>query len=442
LFTGTTRIDGSSKFAPENQYSVFPSAAFAWRLKNEPFLMKAKNISELKLRISWGITGNQAIDPYSTLAKMQTGADYSYDGKILTPGVGVADFPNQNLKWESTRQSDIGLDIGLFKGRLDFSADFYDKYTKDLLVRISIPQYTGKDSYLTNLGEMQNKGFEFKLSSFLINKADLTWETSVNFSSNKNTVLEVNNPSVDNEYIYGMRIGNSYALAPGFILQEGKPMGQFWGLQYDGVWQSSETAAAALYGNKPGDAKYKDIDGNKKIDDFAVIGNALPDYTGGFYNKFSWKDLSLEFLFQGSYGNDVWNYTRYTMIAGGSTVKNPTSKDIYNRWSPQNENSMIPAYSSTSVTQVQSSWFVEDGSFLRLRNISLGYNLSKELCKKMRLQSAYLYASGQNLLTFTNYSGYDPEVTSTSAGDDTNLGIDNGAYPIPKVVTFGIKLDF
>jgi TonB-linked SusC/RagA family outer membrane protein len=443
LLTGTARIDGSSKFAPNNQYSIFPSAAFAWRISKESFLKDVKAISDLKLRMSWGITGNQAIAPYATLAKMQTGADYPWDGKILTPGVGVADFPNQDLKWESTKQTNIGFDLTLFNGRLDISADVYDKYTRDLLVQISIPQYTGKESYLTNMGKMQNRGLELKLNSFLINTGDLRWETSLSFSTNKNTVLEVNDPAKDNEYIFGVTPGGTgIGIGPGFILQEGKQMGQFWGLIYDGVWKTSEATEAALYGNKPGDAKYKDMDGNKKYDDFAVIGHALPDFTGGFYNKFSWKNLSLEFLFQGSHGNDVWNFTRYFMIAGGSNVKNPTSKDIFNRWSPGNEYSSIPAYSNTSVTQIQSSMFVEDGSFLRLKNLSLGYNLPEAFCKKMKLQSVYIYANGQNLLSFTKYSGYDPEVSSTSVSDDTNFGIDNGAYPNPKVYTIGIKMDF
>lgn len=441
LFTGTVRVDGSSKFAAGNRYSTFPSAAFAWRLSEEPFMRSLETVDNLKLRVSWGVAGNQAIGPYATLATLSANANTTLDGNSAQTGVGPEAPPNPDLTWEETTQLDIGLDLSLFGDRLTASADYYNKRTEDLLLDVSVPQYVGYASVLTNVGAVRNRGFEVSIGGTPVEREAFTWDASVNLSVNRNEVLEIGDPGVDDEFIFGETFGGGLALAPTFIIKEGEPLGQIYGLEYEGVWQPDEAEEAAEYGNVPGDARYRDIDGNGNYDDLTTIGDANPDFTWGFTSSFAYQAFTLDVLVQGMQGRDILNLSRaYTF--GNADVLFGTNSDVTERWSPDNPDSNVPANSSSSTLQPQSSFFVEDGSYLRLRNVTLGYNLPARWLERTFIRSARVYASGQNLITLTSYSGFDPEVTSTAGNADVNQGVDSGAYPTARTLTFGVRTSF
>jgi TonB-linked SusC/RagA family outer membrane protein len=447
LFTFTFRADGSSKFRGKNKYGYFPSGAIAWRMSDESFIRNINFFQNLKLRASYGLTGSQAINPYQTLTVLSPGNNYLFDGVTKTVGIGPGAPGNPNLKWETTAQADIGLDFSIFHDRLSGTLDYYHKKTTDLLMPVPIPDYAGGQSnnaggrtITSNIGSLQNKGFEILLNGSVIDHANFKINTTVNLSINRNKIL---NLGTNDEIL----TNSSYAdagKATLFILKVGEPLGVMRGLVYEGLWQSKETDEAAKYGEVPGDPKYKDINNDGAIsgNDMVAIGNANPKFTWGWNTDITISHFDLNIFFNGVQGNDVWNMTRFLIVSTGSDVKFPTSKEILNHWTPSNPHTDIPGFSPTSATQLQSSQYMENGSFARLSNITLGYNFSAQLLRKWKINNARIYLSAQNLFVLTKYNGEDPELSNTPTSTDVAAGIDNGTYPAFRTYTIGIKLGF
>jgi len=431
MLSATLRRDGTSKFQGDNKYSLFPAFAGTWTISEESFMPDLDWLSRLKLRVGWGETGNQAIPSYTTLQSMNTSSFITtMDGSTLTPGIGPGDPANPSLKWETTTQSNYGLDLSFFEGRINTSFDVYDKLTKDLLLSESLPDFQGGGEVLKNVGKVENKGLEIAISAILITTTNFTWNSSLNINFFKNKVLELYDPEDPDEYII---------MDADFIIEEGKSIGSFYGFNFLGLWQIGEEEEAAKYGNVPGDARYEDIDGDYVIDK-VPIGNGTPTSTWGWNNSFTFKNFGLNIFIQGNHGNDVWNQGRYSRIAGGSNVLNATSREVLgNIWSVDNQSGTLPGFSSTSVTWRNSSLFVESGAFIRLSNIALSYDLPSDFLKKINIRSLQCYVSASNLLTITDYSGYDPEISS-SGNSDIAAGLDAGAYPLSRAITIGFRL--
>lgn len=440
LVTASMRRDGSSKFQKDNQYSNFPSIGLGWKLSEEEFIKRLNVFSNLKLRAGYGITGSQAINPYQTLTTYSN-VSTSFTTGVMTSGIILGNPGNNDLKWESTQQTDVGLDMDFFKGRLSFSADYYMKHTKDLLLAVPVPSYMGGGSTLSNVGAMDNSGYEFTLSGTPVAAKDFNWSTSFNLTLLHNKVVSLNG---NQQMLFtGSNVGAGQSTQSEFVLIPGQPIGTYWGLTYLGTWKASDKDAAK-YGNVAGDSKYLDVNGDGKIDgsDYHVMGHGLPKYTWGWNNTVTYKHFTVNILAQAVGGYDKLDYLYGAAISGNSDIRQATLSDIKNRYIPGvNETSDIPAFSTTNKTYVQSTRFLENGSFIRLKNISLAYDLSKPLWNKINLK---VFVSGANLLTITKYKGYDPETSSlnSSAGSDVNQSIDYGSYPNAKSITAGVTVRF
>ncbi|QZT36357.1 TonB-dependent receptor [Halosquirtibacter xylanolyticus] len=432
LLTAAIRADGSSKFADTHKWGYFPSASVAWRITQESFMQQVEAVSNWKLRASYGVTGNQAINPYQSHAVLDPGVNYPINGELNSVGNVLKRFDNPELTWETTSQYNVGTDIALFDGKLNFSVDYYSKKTTDLLLYVPVPNYTGFGTELRNVGSLSNKGWDLSLGLNLGNN-DFKWNGTLTASTNKSNIIDLS--GADN-------IMFDYSDMT-TILEPGSPFGNFYGYKYEGVWKSSEAEAAAVYGAQPGDARFHDLNGDGAInsDDRQVIGNALPTWTLGFSNSFSYKNWDMAVLFTASLGNEIYNGVDARMMGVANTEA--TSVAIQDRWTPDNENSDIPAFSSsnaaTNTYQLSSSRFIENGSFLRLKNLTVGYTfLSKN--KDAIFSSIRLYAQGQNLFTITNYKGYDPEVSN--GGGDQTPGYDTAPFPMAKVGSIGVNISF
>ncbi|MBI9064305.1 MAG: TonB-dependent receptor [Marinilabiliaceae bacterium] len=436
LFTATLRADGSSKFRDDNKYGYFPSGAFAWRLSEEPFIKNLNLFHNLKFRASYGVTGSQAIDPFATMQLMNLGQNYAMNGSSPTIGIGPGSLSNPDLKWEETTQSNVGLDISLFDGRLDFTFDAYKKQTKDLLLKVELPNFTGMADKWGNVGQIDNEGLEFSFNGYPIESANFTWKANFNISFNQSEVVSLG----EYDYIFSNKYGGGATAQSTYIIQEGEPLGQFWGQKFDGLWQINEADEAAKYKQFPGDAKLRDADGDLKSD-YMVIGNGAPDFIWGFGSTFNYKSLDLVFFVQGVQGNQIFNMMKNSMYGGSGDIRDATIPEIVNHWTPENQNTNIPALSSTTPSLMQSSVGIEDGSYIKLKSLSLGYTLPKSFLSRLKIQEARLSLSAYNLFTITDYSGLDPEI-STSEDSDIDLGIDNGSYPNPRSFMIGIDLKF
>lgn len=441
LFTFNARYDGSSKFAKHKKRAFFPSGAFAWNIKNESFMESVELISQLKLRASYGVTGNQAIDPYQSLTTL-TNVFVTRGNQIIT-GMREGTIANPYLTWESTKQTDIGIDLGLWDGRMTLTTDYYNKLTSDLLFEVDVPMYTGHDMQVQNIGKMENKGFEFAIGVKILTGA-LKWNTNANISFNRNKVLTlVENDSEGNAQIYGTAPVEGGSGIDTQILKEGESVGSFFGYVYDGVLQDGETPL--VNGESGGGApKYKDLSGPDGIPDGTldsydrtIIGNPHPDFIWGWNNILSYRNFDLNIFIQGSQGGDIINFTR--MELGVLNGRTNASKEALDRWTPTHTDTDIPR-ANDSRAQVFSDRWVEDASYIRVKNISLGYNFNKNLLNKIKVRSARVYVSAQNILTITNYKGVDPEVAYSSS--NRNLGLDYGSYPNTKSITVGINLGF
>ena len=433
LFTVTGRVDGSSRFGSNNKYAFFPSFAFAWRLSQEKFIQDLKVVSDLKLRLSYGRSGNDRIADYSFIRTIAN-TSYYFNNSFLASGFAPDNPGNNNLKWETTDQFDAGLDIGLFESRLTFTADYYYKKTNDLLFFAELPWTSGYASYIKNIGSLRNSGFEFALSSANFVNA-FKWNTDFNISFNSNRVLDLNGEELFiNNDTYKLKIG-SWA-----VIREGEPLGSFWGLESDGLWQLADAAEAAKYGAQPGDFKYVDQnnDGQINADDRKIIGHALPKFFWGFGNTISFKNISLHIFFQGQHGNQILNSNRFELESGNGLSN--ASVDMLDRWTPDNPGNVYARANRNADYLHMSDRYLEDGSYVRLKTITLSYNLPAKWMNSIKIEGIKLYFTAENLLTFTKYTGFDPEV-SRYGQDNTRMGYDYGGYPASRSFIFGLTLN-
>jgi TonB-linked SusC/RagA family outer membrane protein len=435
------RRDGSSRFGSNNQYAYFPAASVAWRVNEEGFLQDVKQISELKLRASIGRTGNQNIGNYVAQGTYTTGANYNGQS-----GVRIGGIPSADLSWESTDQTDAGLDLGLFGNRINFSADLYKKVTNGLLFSMPLPQYTGFSSYWTNLGEIQNTGLELALNGDIIRKGDLSWSAGANISFNKNKVNQLPNGA---PILATAATDVFYTSNATFMTQEGLPIGQFYGLRWTGeVYATDEIAkahVASIMGQAPvgGTLKYEDFNGDGKIDanDRQMIGSPHPKLFGGFNTQASWKNFDISMQFSFVHGNKMFNQMRF--LASRGFAYDAARKERVNAWSePGQITTEHKVLTSTDARDNQfSSKYIEDASYLRLNNLNIGYNLPEKLTKSLNIQRLRVYVSAQNLFTVTKYLGYDPEVNA-KAGDIRTQGVDIGMIPQVSTYMLGVNLKF
>lgn len=441
LLTVTGRFDGSSKFAEGNKYGFFPSAAFAWRLIEEDFMKNTPLFDDLKLRVGYGQTGNQAIPPYGSLALIGSiGQGVFSTGSVADPfrGREPVSYPNKDLRWESTSQLNVGVDASILEGRIAATVELYHKKTNDLLLNTPIPFTSGFENTLLNIGNIENKGIDVTVNSVNI-EGQFRWTSTVVFSVNRNEVTDL------------AREGDVNLGTGGNILRVGQPIGTFYGYVFDGIFQSDAEAknSPVIAGQTPtaGDRKYKDISGpngtpDGLINDFdrTIIGSAQPDFTWGFNNTLSYKNFNLSFFFQGSQGNQMVNQNTGD-LQNVNGLQNVTTDAGLGRWTPENPSNKYARALRTANDNVFSSRFVEDASYVRLKNVTLGYNFPISWIEKVKLTNARLYVSGTNLLTFTDYSGYDPE--GNAYGTTTNIvGVDFGGYPQARTYTVGLNFGF
>lgn len=474
LLTATLRRDGSSKFAEDNRWGWFPSAALAWKVSNENFLKDNKVLNNLKLRLGWGATGNQNVENWAYMALLAS--------KTTPWGTGVlnGNNANPNLKWETTYSTNVGLDFAFFNNRIEFIVDWYYKNTKDLLLQMPLPGFLGSTGQgaasnpWANVGSIRNTGIEFTLNTVNIDKGGFLWRSNAVFSLNRNKVTALD--TENSELYYNLSIGSDNTNVTKTVV--GKPIGQFWGYKVIGMF------------NKPEDFYYKDAQGNVKQvalpegetigkneawlgdfifadlngdgvitnDDQTFIGNPEPKFTWGFGNTFSYKGFDLTVFFTGSYGNDVVNYNRRWIEITGSTSNlskdvlnyarvemiNPDGPDDFRNYHVVNAGTTMPRLYTESYKNLNnrmSDNYVEDGSYIRLQNVSLAYTFPKNWIKKIHLENLKIYCNIQNLFTWSEYKGYDPEVGSLYGNTLLN-GVDYGRYPTPRIYTVGLNVAF
>lgn len=458
LLTASIRADGSSKFAPGRRWGTFPSGSFAWNMAKENFLSNLRFISEAKLRISYGLTGNNRIGDFSYLSQILLGPlpAYSYNNGAASTGAQLSSLGNPDLKWETTAQTNIGYDLSLFNNRINFTVDAYRKTTRDLLLLANLPYTLGIGSAYKNVGKVKNEGLELSLNTVNINTKDFTWKTSFNISFNRNKVLEL--AENQKEILSPVFFDFSYNSLFAYTAQVGQPIAQMRGYKWDGVYQYSDfdqptagtyvlkstvpTNGTARANIRPGDIKYKDLNGDLVVnaDDITAIGRGIPIHTGGFVNDFRYKGFDLNVFFQWSYGNDLINANRLVFEGNGKNTLTLNQFATWSdRWQPDNPSNTLFRTGGQGPF-AYSSRIIEDGSYLRLKTVTLGYNLSEQLTKRLKIKSLRVFASAQNLITWTNYSGPDPEVSIRNSA--LTPGFDYSAYPRPRTLTFGLNLIF
>lgn len=453
LLTATMRADGSTRFSAKNKWGYFPSFSAAWRISEENFMKGIDWISNMKLRFGWGLVGNDRISNYLSLDLYET-TKYGVGNQVVTV-LTPKQLRNSNLKWEASSTVNLGLDLGFFDNRLNVTADFFIKNTKDLLLAQSLAHVTGFESQMQNIGKIQNKGIELSLTSSNIERKNFTWQTNFNISFIRNE-LKALADGVDAMYA---RSGfDSNFTAYDYVAMVGESLGLIYGYEFDGIYQSDDFYTSASTGElilkpgvtdnqrytegvEPGVVKYKDQDGDGVIttNDRTVIGNALPKWYGGITNTFNFYGVDFSFMFQFNYGNDVYNATRLFATQSRLGRKNMLA-EVADRWSPTNASNNVPKYDGYITNDVYSR-FVEDGSFLRLKTMTLGYTFPREWTKKFKVSKLRVYAQAQNLFCITGYSGYDPEV-SMAASNPMTPGLDWGAYPKSRIFTVGLDLQF
>jgi len=437
LFTLTGRRDGSSRFGPNRKQGFFPSGALAWKLHNEKWFSNIPAITEAKLRTSYGLSGNQEIGNYQYLANISS-APYVIGG-VLNTGSATAGIANPDLRWEKNAQFDIGLDLALFRNRISISADYYYKKTSDLLFNVGVPTSSGFSTTLKNIGSVQNKGLELALNTINIDKGGLRWSSEFNITFNRNKILTLDGRQ---EFRTGSDATISNTSQNPILLRVGSELGNYFGLVMDGIFQNqSEVDNSAQKTAKPGDIRYIDRDGNGAIndDDRDILGSANPDFFGGINNTVSYKGFEFNIFVQGSYGNEILNYGSFDQL--NFTGGNNQSARVLDRWTPTNPSNTIPRANAAGGSRLLSTLHVEDGSYLRFKNISLGYNLPQNLRNKLHAQAAKVYVAAQNLFTLTKYTGYDPEVNRYGSSS-LSQGIDYGGYPASKTILVGLNLTF
>ncbi|WP_075590477.1 SusC/RagA family TonB-linked outer membrane protein [Labilibacter marinus] len=442
LFTASVRADGTSVFSEDTRWGYFPSAAFAWRASEEPFIRDIDFIHNLKLRAGFGATGNTAIGPYVVTPSIdgtpsQNQTYYPMYGE-LTSGTRPASPANNAIQWETTKQYNFGLDIAVLNGKLSAVLDLYSKQSTDVIIGKSIPRHSGFNSYTDNVAEIHNKGFELGITWNIINNSDFNWDANFNIARNVNEVVDLGGDSdqifIANEEAIGM-----WGQGTKFVVQKGESMGSFYGLKKIGLWQPGETT---YHKAKPGETKYEDVneDGKYTASDRQIIGNASPDFTYALNTSLMYKGVDLNIQCVGSQGNEIYNYSESVMQEQARIV----SSKYLDRWTPDNPNSdqqTMPVGNDQSMKHLVSQ-HVEDGSFFKISNITLGYTLPKKLTDKAKLGNVRFYASMDNVLTITGYTGLDPEASSTNLQSDSQAGIDAFSYPLTRTVRGGVKINF
>ncbi|MBF6628103.1 MAG: TonB-dependent receptor [Proteiniphilum sp.] len=434
LVTATVRRDGSSRFSEENRWGTFPSFSAAWRLSEEAFFERGGRVDDVKLRLGYGETGNQGgIDNYAYFTRLKTG-QYVFNGTPVSTLYPLV-MPNPDVQWESVKQFNIGADIALLGQRLNVTLDAYLKNTSDMLVPMSVPITTGySDIYVPsiNAGEVQNRGVELTLSSRNLTSA-VKWDTDFNISYNQNEVMKMNDG-------IALFTGGDINMTKVQVSTEGKPVNTFYGYVTNGLFQTEQEvddyAVQVSGGTAPGDIRFLDLDNNGVInaDDRTYIGNPFPNWSFSMNNSLSYKDFDLQIFFQGIADADIYNANRIWQESM-SIPQNQTTK-VLDRWRGEGTSNTVPraVYSDPNMNVRHSDRFIEDGSYLRLKNLTLGYTLPAALAQKVQLSTARLYLSCQNLFTLINYSGFDPEV---GAG-----GVDMGTYPVTRTVSLGVNIQF
>jgi len=425
LFGFSFRADGSSRFGANNRYGYFPSFSAAWRLSSEPFLRNVRGINDLKLRASYGIVGNADIGDYVTQDRINSG-QAAFGGQVESSAT-LGGLGNKNLKWEKAHQFNLGLDASLLEGRLQFTGDIYNRVTKDLLYYKLLPATTGYEGAFDNIGAIRNRGVELSLVTDNIRRRHFSWNTSLIWSMNRSRVLELNG---DIMYPWAGRI------------MEGRPLNEYYGYLRLGTWGTDEAAEAAVFGKKPGDLKYADLNNNKvkDADDRTVLGNGMPDFEASLVNTFSYRNFSLAVDLQVIYGHSLANLTRLIMENAAPSFN--SYRSLLDAWTPERQGVMNAALRlpGDGFDNEIDSYNIEKGSFLRVRNISLGYRLPAAWLKRWHLQSAVLGISAENYFLFTKYRGYDPEASSFDG--DFNQGVDLYQYPKAKTLAFSLNLTF
>lgn len=421
LLTGSIRADGSSKYSEGDKWGYFPSGAFAWRVINEGFMKNQSLISDLKFRTSWGLTGSQAIEPYSTLNLLVS--NKTVFGKSLYNTFAPSTTLPNNLKWETTEQTNVGLDLSFLNNRYTLTVDYYNKNTRDLLNTVQLPPTSGYTSTIQNVGQIQNKGLEFSLDANIFD-SEFKWDLNGNISFNKTKVVKL----YDGQDILST-FGVVYIDDITTILREGEPISSFYGYVDDGY-------------DENGHPLYKDLnnDGTISVDkDRTIIGDPNPDFIYGLNSSMTFKNINLTMFWQGSYGNDIANVSAIGNTLDYGYGLNMLKEVYYDHWTPQNPDAKYPKITN-NLNMNFSERLIEDGSYLRLRNIQVAYNIPVSNFSSLRNLS--LYVSGQNLLTLTKYSWWDPEVNSQGGSNSIRQGVDYYTYPTAKSVTLGFKIGF
>jgi TonB-dependent starch-binding outer membrane protein SusC len=452
--SGAIRRDGSSRFGEERRWGYFPSASAGWVVSDENFMKSSRAINFMKLRASYGLSGNNQIPNYGSISLLgASNANYA-SGNTLLNGQTITTIANPNLRWEKTSQLNIGVDMRLLKNRVNLSADFYNSITKDMLLNVPIPDITGFSTQLMNIGRMQNRGVELNLNTKNI-QGLFNWTTDFNFSLNRNKVLQLgpgNAPIIYTDYVVNVKT------------EVGQPISNFYGYVFDGVFKNQKEIDAYPHdvSTHPGDPKVRDVNGDGKINDLdrTTLGNYQPDFTAGLTNTFSYKGFELSAFIQGSFGGEIVNQNvRY--LGWWNNGRNMFA-DVANRWRSESEpgdgKHFRATLANTGLQSQFSSYWVEDASFVRIKNIRISYSIPAKLLARTPLKNTRVYINAENVHLFSKYTNYDPEnttytATSYSAGSNglapsgiqapsgAFIGVDYGSYPVPRIITFGIKTD-
>ncbi|WP_279095245.1 SusC/RagA family TonB-linked outer membrane protein [Bacteroides acidifaciens] len=469
--TASFRVDGSSKFNKDNRFGYFPSASLAWTFTEEKFMKPIKSIlSNGKLRFSWGLTGNNRIGEYDyyqllSVLKSRIGSYtatnsipsgvYPFENDATNAGTVPISLQNKNLKWETTEQWNLGVDLSFFDERIGLTMDIYRKNTRDLLLAAQLPYSSGFYNATKNIGKVRNDGLEISLNTLNIKTRDFQWSSNFNISFNKNKVLALSENQT--ALMTAVQFDQNYNGQSSYIAKIGLPMGLMYGYVYEGTYKyddfnksgnsyslkSSVPHFSTENNTQPGMPKYADLNGDGVVDsnDRTIIGRGLPIHTGGLTNDFTYKGIDLSIFFQWSYGNDIMNANRLFFESSNNRSRELNQYASYtNRWTADNPTSDIPAATNSSSNRVISSRIIEDGSFLRLKNVTIGYTFPSQMTKKWKIDKARIYVAAQNLWTWTGYSGYDPEVSVRNSA--LTPGLDYSSYPRAYSVSFGVSLGF
>jgi TonB-linked SusC/RagA family outer membrane protein len=452
LFTASLRRDGSSAFPEQNRIGYFPSAAVSWNADREDFIKDLDIFSQLKFKAGYGRTGNDRISQGARFENLTDNlANYPFGGTMIPGQRPPSSGANGDLFWENTDQVNFGLDMGFFNDRVSMLIEVYQKDTRDLLLNADSAPSQGFSQIWENTGHVRNRGLEFSFNTLNVSTKDFKWTSDFNISFNQNRVMSLpeGKPIIGiTNYFFRLR-------TPQYIVEEGKPLGNMYGRISDGVYQPEDfvnydpsspvhtlrPGQPNYNGNRqPGDEKFKDIDGNGEINDAdkTIIGNALPVHFGGFGNTFTYKNFQLSTFLQWSYGNDILNANRMVFESMENAGQNQLTTTL-NRWTPENQNTTMHRARGQGFEDI-SSRIIEDGSYLRLKTVNFSYQFSKDIIEKLKINSLELYLSGQNLITWTNYSGYDPEVSTERSL--ITPGVDYSSYPKARIYSFGVNVSF